>query len=263
MSESLLFAILGFLVACLLGTVFASFLWRRAVTVTTRKIIEDENFAGLDEVADLKADLRDARNSIAAKDREVGAAETKTAELAAAIAEAKASGEGTAENLKQELQNAGTALEAAHSERDVAKAALSEKDEEIKAAEERVEAAQMRVSELENAIRVLVKETSLFEATSPDQAPNETPLEANAPEAKTVTPSATTPNASGSKEDGANSSIAEITSSTEAPKPEETKPTAPTASGADDKDTAEPSLAISRSLEERIEALKQGENASA
>lgn len=259
MSESLLFAILGFLVACLLGTVFASFLWRRAVTVTTRKIIEDENFAGLDEVADLKADLRAAQNTIAAKDREIGAAETKTAELEAAIAEAKASGEGTAENLKQELQNAGTALEAAHSERDVAKAALSEKDEEIKAAEERVEAAQMRVSELENAIRVLVKETSLFEAG----APNETPLEANAPEAKTVTPSATTPNASGSKEDGANSSIAEIISSPEAPKPEETKPTEPTASGADDKDTPEPSLAISRSLEERIEALKQGENASA
>lgn len=259
MSESLLFAILGFLVACLLGTVFASFLWRRAVTVTTRRIMEDENFAGLDEVADLKADLRTAQNTIGSKDREIGAAETKAAELEAAIAEAKASGEGTAENLKQELQNAGTALEAAQSERDVAKAALAAKDEEIKAAEGRVEAAQKRVSELENAIRVLVKETSLFEASTP----RETPLEANAPEATAVIAAATTPNADGSKEGDANSPVAEITSSTEAPKAEETKPTTPTASGADEKDTAEPSLAISRSLEERIEALKQGENASA
>ncbi len=250
MSESLLFAVLGFLVACLLGTVFASFLWRRAVTVTTRQIMEDENFAGLDEVADLKADLRAAQTDIAAKDREIGAAETKAAELEAAIAEAKASGEGTAENLKQELQNAGTALEAAHSERDAAKAALSAKDEEIKAAEGRVEAAQKRVSELEDAIRALVKQTSLFEATSPDQAPKAAPLEANASEANAVTPTAAAPNAGGSQED-------------EAPKLEETKPTAPSASGTDDEDTAEPSLAISRSLEERIEALKQGENASA
>ncbi|MAN60762.1 MAG: hypothetical protein CMI60_02330, partial [Parvibaculum sp.] len=99
MSESLLFAILGFLVACLLGTVFASFLWRRAVTVTTRKIAEDENFAGLDEVADLKADLRAAQNTIGSKDREIGEAAAKTADLEAAIAEAKASGEGAAENL--------------------------------------------------------------------------------------------------------------------------------------------------------------------
>ena len=259
MSESLLFAILGFLVACLLGTVFASFLWRRAVTVTTRKIMEDENFAGLDEVADLKEDLRAAQNTIAAKDREIGAAETNTAELEAAIAEAKASSEGTAENLKQELQNAGTALEAAHSERDAAKAALSAKDEEIKAAEGRVEAAQKRVSELENAIRALVKETSLFEV----DAPKEAPLEANTHEAKAVTPPSTISNIGGSKGDEANSPIAKSTSSTEAPKPEETKPTAATASGNGDKDTAEPSLAISRSLEERIEALKQGENASA
>lgn len=263
MSESLLFAILGFLVACLLGTVFASFLWRRAVTVTTRKIMEDENYAGMDEVADLKADLRAAQNNIAAKDREIAAAETKAVELEAAIAEARASGEGTAENLKQELQNAATALEAAHSERDAAKAALTAKDGEIDAAEGRVEAAQKRVSELEDAIRALVRQTSLFETNSPGQAPEEASLEANAPEGKPVTPPSTTPNTDGSKDNGANVAIAESTSSAEAPMPEETKPTATPAAGNNDKDTAEPSLAISRSLEERIEALKQGENASA
>jgi len=259
MSESLLFAILGFLVACLLGTVFASFLWRRAVTVTTRKITDDENFAALDEVADLKADLRAAQNGIAAKDREIREAATKAAELEAAIAEAKASGEGATENLKAELQNAGAALETAHGERDAANAALAAKDEEIKAAEGRVEAAQERVTELENAIRALVKETSLFEAG----APKEVPQEAKAPEAKPLAAPTAAPNTGGSKEDGASPSIPGSTSSAEAPKPEGTTPIAATTSGADDEDTAEPSLAISRSLEERIEALKQGENASA
>jgi|TARA_R110002096_G_scaffold89742_12_gene203944 chromosome segregation ATPase len=241
MSESLLFAILGFLVACLLGTVFASFLWRRAVTVTTRKIAEDENFAGLDEVADLKADLRAAQNTIGSKDREIGEAAAKTADLEAAIAEAKASGEGAAENLKQELQNADAALDTAHGERDAAKAALASKEEEIKAAEGRTEAAQERVAELENAIRTLVKETSLFETSTPKQPP----LEAKKLEAKPLTSPAMSPNADGDTEDN-------------------TKPVATEAtSKADEEDTPEPSLAISRSLEERIEALKQGESTSA
>ena len=231
MSESLLFAILGFLVACLLGTVFASFLWRRAVTVTTRKIAEDENFAGLDEVADLKADLRAAQSTIGSKDREIGEAAAK----------AKASGEGAAENLKQELQNADAALDTAHGERDAAKAALASKEEEIKAAEGRTEAAQERVAELENAIRTLVKETSLFETSTPKQPP----LEAKKLEAKPLTSPAMSPNADGDTEDN-------------------TKPVATEAtSKADEEDTPEPSLAISRSLEERIEALKQGESTSA
>lgn len=256
MSESLLFAILGFLVACLLGTVFASFLWRRAVTVTKRKISEDENFAGLDEVAGLKADLRAAQNTIAAKDREIGEAATRAAELEAAVAEAQASGEGAVESLKQELQNAGAALEAAHSERDAAKAALTAKNDEIKAAEERVKAAQGRVAELENAIRALVRQTALFEAGTPDK----TVLEAKEPDAMPLTSSADSPNAGGHTEDDTKLAIAEGPASIEASKPLET---VRATSGADDEDTPEPSLAISRSLEERIEALKQGENASA
>lgn len=256
MSESLLFAILGFLIACLLGTVFASFLWRRAVTVTTRRITEDENFAGLDEVADLKADLRAAQNTISAKDREIGEAATRAADLEAAVTEAKASGEGAADSLKQELQNAGAALETAHSERDAAKAALTAKNDEVKAAEERVEAAQGRVTELENAIRALVKQTSLFEAGAPDK----TVLEAKEPDAMPLNSSAGSPNAGGRTEDDTAPSIADEPTSPQASKPVETDPTT---SKADDEDTPEPSLAISRSLEERIEALKQGENASA
>ncbi len=252
MSESLLFAILGFLVACLLGTVFASFLWRRAVTVTTRKITEDENFAGLDEVANLKTELRAAQNSVASKDREIDQAATKAAELEASIADAKASGEGAAASLKQELQAAGVALEAAHAERDAAKAALTAKDEEIKAAEEHVAEAQDRVAELENAIRALVKETSLFDA-KPQQ---ETPLDAQTLETKT--PTSPAPIASDNTNEDGNPSAAESTSSLQKP-----NPAAATELPAGDEDTVEPSLAISKSLEERIEALKQGEKTSA
>jgi len=228
MSESLLFALLGFLVACLIGTVFASFLWRRAVSVTTRRLTENENFAAQDEVADLKADLRAAQNTLTTKDREVSEAEARTAELEAAIADAQATGEGAAAELKRELQNASEALMAAHTERDAAKAALSARAAEI------VE-AKARVTLLESAIRTLAHETSLFDAPATMNAPDE--------EAASVT------SATNEEQPG------ETTPPAVPPAP---KTIAATPATSDD-DRMESSLAMTRSLEERIEALKQGE----
>lgn len=222
MSESLLFAILGFLVACLIGTVFASFLWRRAVTVTTRRITEDENFAAIDDVADLKADLRAAQNTLITKDREISEAAAKTAELEAAIADAHATGEGTEANLKRELQNASEALMAGHADRDAAKAALGAKDAEITEAKE-------RVTLLESAIRTLAQETSLFDDPTSMSAPDEQ----RAPADEATPPTAHT--------------APKTVAATPAPSEE---------------DRMEPSLAMTRSLEERIEALKQGEQAA-
>ncbi len=243
MSESLLFAILGFLIACLFGTVFASFLWRRAVKITTRKITQDENFADLGEVADLKADLRATQNSLATKDREIGDAQARTSELEAAVLEAQTSGEGTAENLRQELQDAATALEAANKERDTAKAALSAKDAEIKEAKE-------RVSVLENAIRTLAKEAALFDKDA--KGP-----EATAPTKPTVAAQTTT---SQEPQSAGASNIPATTPPTSTPTGAKPTPAKPDSS---EKDDLGPSQAVSRSLEERIEALKQGETSSA
>ncbi len=248
MSESLLFAILGFLVACLIGTVFASFLWRRAVTVTTRRITADENFAAIDEVADLKADLRAAQNSVMTKDREINEAVAKTAELEAAIADAHATGEGTEANLKRELQNASEALMAAHAERDAAKAALGAKDAEIAEAKK-------RVTLLESAIRTLAQETSLLndpEAISepaghaPTPTARATSEEQIAGTEKPASSESPTPPAEETQRPAAHSAPQTVTSNPASP--------------ADDR--MEPSLAMTRSLEERIEALKQGERSA-
>jgi chromosome segregation ATPase len=243
MSESLLFAILGFLVACLVGTVFASFLWRRAVSVTMRRITEDDNFAAIDEVADLKADLRAAQNTLATKDQEIRDAHARVAELETAITDAQATGEGAAENLKRELQNAGEALTAAHADRDAAKAALTAKDAKIAEATE-------RVTVLEGAIRTLAQQTSLF-----DKEPIQSSADNQAaPVAET---------AIDEQPDATNTQTA-------VPGPENTA-TEPTSSAMQSdsntiadtpEDRMEPSLAMSRSLEERIEALKQGEQSA-
>ncbi len=250
MSESLLFAILGFLVACLLGTVFASFLWRRAVSVTTRKMTDDENFADLGEVADLRADLRAAQNNLANKDREMSDVEAKVAELETSLIDAKAAGEGAAENLKQELQNAGKALEAAHRDRDAAKEAMTAKSDELAKAQD-------RVTELENAIRTLVKETALMDAQPPKSAPTTASVPPLSSE-KTEEKPAASPQ---SNEDGAKSETAAA-----APPLANAKPatsTSPGIASSNENEKEEPAEAVSRSLEERIEALKQGETPSA
>ncbi len=255
MSESLLFAILGFLVACLLGTVFASFLWRRAVTVTTRKITEDENFAAMDEVADLRADLRAAQNGLATKDREIVNAQARAADLETALSEAQASGEGTTENLKRELENAGKALEAAQGERDAAQAALSDKDSEVKAAlkakDGEIEQAQARVSLLENAIRTLAKEASLFETEPVSNA-----LTTSVPAAEVTTDS---PDPEGAPD----TPVATEDMPKEAPEPETPLKDVSKDDAAEAEPEPQQASAISRSLEERIEALKQGESPTA
>ena len=105
MSESLLFAILGFLTACLIGTVFASFLWRRAVAVTTRRITEDENFASLDQVANLRADLQSSRDLAAAKISEIEQAEARIADLEAALVKAESLPRGDGGRLEAGSEN--------------------------------------------------------------------------------------------------------------------------------------------------------------
>jgi|GEM_PF-2755113 len=252
MSESLIFAILGFLVACLFGTLVASFLWRRAVSVTKRSISDDENFASLEEVASLKADLREQQSALAASTREVKAKEAEIASLKEAQAQAETDKQATTENLREELRSAGTALETAIKERDEAQAALkTEQDvakERLTKKEAELSQAVGRVTFLETSIGTLVRNAT---AVLSPQAPL-------ALETSQVTPTQTAPT------QGASSDTMPDEKSegpTTAPDQTSIEGASEATVGSDDdaEETDETALDMTRSLEERIEALKQGQ----
>ena len=266
MSEGLIFAILGFLVACLFGTIVASFLWRRAVTVTKRSISEDENFASLEEVASLKAELREQQSASAASTREVKAKEIEIASLKEAQLQAETDQQSTTEKLREELRSAGTALETAINERKEAQAALkTEQDaakEQLAQKEAELTEKSERVTFLETSIRALASnatailspeehvgpETSPTEATSSEATSDETPEEpTTAPEQAPVeSPAVAT----------------DVSDAQQAASDKTSEPTIEALTSASDDDAEkidETALDMTRSLEERIEAVKQGQ----
>lgn len=271
MSEGLIFGILGFLIACLFGTVIASLLWRRAVSVTKRSISEDENFASLEEVASLKANLREQQSASSASTREVKAKEIEIASLKEAQTLAETDKQSTTETLREELRSAGTALETAINERKAAQAALKTEQDAAKELLARREAELSekteRVRFLETSIRTLAGSAAAIlspealdghetppiaamssEATTSDATSDETPEEpATAPEQAQAESTAEAIEVSDAQQ-GASGTI--------------TEPATEAATSATDDDAEkidETALDVTRSLEERIEALKQGQ----
>jgi len=273
MSESLIFAILGFLVACLFGTVVASFLWRRAVSVTKRSISEDENFASLEEVASLKADLREQQSALSTSTRDIKSKEAEIASLKEAQTQAETDKQATTEKLREELRSAGTALETAIKERETAQAALqTEQDatkERLAKKEAEVSQATGRITFLETSIRTLVSDATAvlspppLASETPQVTPTQTPTTQAAssgtmPDEKPEEP-ATAPEQmpiEGSSEATVDSHTHQVNSETN---PEPAMVVSKTASDDDAEETDETALDITRSLEERIEALKQGQ----
>ncbi|PCJ68526.1 MAG: hypothetical protein COA62_15340 [Rhodobiaceae bacterium] len=220
MSESLMFALLGFLVACLFGTVCASFLWRRAVIVTTRRITGGD-----------KSEIREDSAENSARDQEVAELRSEIAARDAERSHAETSLHKTAEDLRVKLT-------AAQSDQKAAQTALQAKQDDLTS-------AQAHINTLETAIQTLVKTTGLGIISTPEMPeppepaingvskPNETPetgiaLETAKPE---VTSEPTAPQ------------VAETTRSDQP----------------DDISESDPTIDVTRSLEERIEALKQGQ----
>ena len=246
MSESLIFAILGFLVACLFGTVIASFLWRRAVAVTRRNITEDENFASLEEVADLKAEIREIQDAQRAGQREIKAREIEIAKLEDAKSKADDNNNLTNKTLREDLTTAEAALQKAYADRDAAQSALALEQDTAKTLLETKQtelvSARDRVDFLEKAIRALAKNAADLVAATPAEAAEPSIGQAATDDDTDSEKSATTQATSDTAVSGASTSGGEPRL---APSEENADPIA---------------LDVTRSLEERIEALKQGQS---
>jgi chromosome segregation ATPase len=265
-----MFAVLGFLIACLFGTVVASLLWRRAVSVTKRSISQDENFASLEEVADLKSEIGSLQNTQRENAREIRAKEIEIA----ALEEAKAKAEGNTEHankaMRDELANAGAALEKAVSEREEAKSALKHEQETARtllaASQSDLAKATERVAFLETSIRTLaqvvpdlVPEPEVTDSAASDEVVQETEAE----------PVSTVPNTHSEEtpvREGTPDSSEEAAETTEtlqsAGDSRTTTPAVESNAPSTTQDDAivDPSVVdVTKSLEERIEALKQGQ----
>lgn len=230
MSESLMFALLGFLVACFFGTIFANFLWRRAVTVTTRSLTEGESYVSNAEISDLQADIRDLRRTLSERDREVRKWTERAEELQAAQSEAEENVQGATASLTEELKTASTALDGANRELKDTKSTLTERENDLEAARERISFLETAIRSLAENAAVLPAKTAEKVERTEEQAP-ETVSEA-APPAADVSSSETK-----TAEDGPERPLTET------------------------KDEAAAAVDMARSLEERIEALKHGQPA--
>lgn len=200
MSESLMFALLGFLVACLFGTVCANFLWRRAVMVTTRRVADGD-----------KSEIREDIAGNSARDQEVAELRSEIAARDAERSHAETSHHKTAEDLRVELTTA-------QSDQKAAQTALQAKQDDLTS-------AQARINTLETAIQTLAKTADVGITSTPETG---VALETAKPE---VTSEPTAPQ------------VAETTRSDQP----------------DDISEGDPTIDVTRSLEERIEALKQGQ----
>lgn len=229
MTESLMFALLGFLVACFFGTVFANFLWRRAVTVTTRRLTENSGESSNADISDLQADIRDLRRTLSDRDREVRKWTERAEELQAAQSEAEENVQGATASLTEELKTATEALDAANRELNDAKSTLTERENELAAARE-------RIGFLETAIRSLAESAAVL----PPKTAEKLEKEEDRPQ-ETVSEAAPAAGFSSSETGTAGES--------------------PERAPAEPADEAAAAVDMTRSLEERIEALKQGQPA--
>ncbi len=213
MSENLMFAILGFLIACLVGTVIARFLWLRAVTVTTQAISGTHSPRSNVAIAGSSAELRSRDQEITSRD-------------------ASRSQEETA--LRRTVEDLRTQLDDAHRDHQTASDALQS---------EQTERAEMsgRVALLETAIRTLTEAASLQGSWPAEQSPPHT------------APLADTTPAPGEDADVPTPSEAETTMTAEQ------EPKAPVDNTNRDTPAADRAIDVTRSLEERIEALKKGQ----
>jgi len=214
MSANLMFALLGFLTACLLGTVCASFLWRRAVIVTTRRIVGEDKTKTHEEFAE---------NSV--RDQEVAKLRSKIASRDAERSQTETSLHKTVEDLRVELT-------AAQHDQETVQATLCARQEDLTIAKNRINA-------LETAIQTLAETAGVAIASTPE------PILGDAPTPNDTSETGAAPETAGPGV--ANEPIA----------PQVAKGLSIDKS-ADDLE-GDPAIHVTRSLEERIEALKQGQ----
>ncbi|MEQ9518509.1 MAG: hypothetical protein RLN89_03615 [Parvibaculum sp.] len=240
MSESLLFAILGFLIACLFGTVFASFLWRRAVTVTKRRL--GLTSADRDSEADTEtlAEMQELRRRLGERDLQVRNLKSKTELQNQDRAENEAEAR---DEVKRQLSSAARELEKAAAEKARLAAELAVAEARTAETETALIAQSQRVDTLEAAIRTLVTSANLSPLALPIA-----PEEVNEPREWETEPTSDARDDE-NKDPNFNATTADETNGDAGNEP------------AEQADEADRTLvaAASQSLDDRIQALMQGQ----
>lgn len=253
MSESLLFAVLGFLIACLFGTVFASLLWRRAVTVTKRKLGVADSATPDAVDPETLAEMQELRRRLGERDLQVRnlKSDNERQNQDRAVSEAEARDE-----VKRQLTSAARELEKAATDKAKLEKDLTDVENRLSTVEKDLHTTQNtlstrneRIQALEDAIRTLVVSTGLpsVESDQPVQdLPNEPETdpareepEHPAIEEADIPGHQLTPNSAKDGDDNADIDTAQ----------------------SDDESEASDTLvaAASQSLDERIQALMQGQ----
>ena len=297
MVESLMLIALGFMTATFIGILLSQFIWRRAVTVTTRRLQENPDQPAenvLPENGDTAA-LQAAQHELVTVKAELAGSQTTIGSLQS-TAQDETAQKG---DLAQEIERVTTELSQSESKVEQAKGALSEAETKILSLSSDAAAKEKEVSELTQALNASKQEAEAAETgrvkaegiltnvsaaaaalvatlpREPDTAPPATktpetdaaPKEATSIESEQaeVSPALEAPEVSETldtalqSEEGHSALVAAVPTLDEFAAREEAAEDQP--ENPDDVDQAsidEASLATASTLDARIEALKEG-----
>ena len=297
MVESLMLIALGFMTATFIGILLSQFIWRRAVTVTTRRLQENPDQPAenvLPENGDTAA-LQAAQHELVTVKAELAGSQTTIGSLQS-TAQDETAQKG---DLAQEIERVTTELSQSESKVEQAKGALSEAETKILSLSSDAAAKEKEVSELTQALNASKQEAEAAETgrvkaegiltnvsaaaaalvatlpREPDTAPPATktpetdaaPKEATSIESEQaeVSPAleapevSETPDTALQSEEGHSALVAAVPTLDEFAAREEAAEDQP--ENPDDVDQAsidEASLATASTLDARIEALKEG-----
>ena len=287
MVESLMLIALGFMTATFIGILLSQFIWRRAVTVTTRRLQENPDQPAenvLPENGDTAA-LQAAQHELVTVKAELAGSQTTIGSLQS-TAQDETAQKG---DLAQEIERVTTELSQSESKVEQAKGALSEAETKILSLSSDAAAKEKEVSELTQALNASKQEAKTAEtgrvkaegiltnvsaaaaalvATLPrepetDAAPKEAASieseQAEASPALEAPEVSETPDTALQSEEGHSALVAAIPTLDEFAAREETAEEQP--ENPDDVDQAaidEVPLATASTLDARIEALKEG-----
>ena len=161
MVESLMLIALGFMTATFIGILLSQFIWRRAVTVTTRRLQENPDQPAenvLPENGDTAA-LQAAQHELVTVKAELAGSQTTIGSLQS-TAQDETAQKG---DLAQEIERVTTELSQSESKVEQAKGALSEAETKILSLSSDAAAKEKEVSELTQALNASKQEAEAAE----------------------------------------------------------------------------------------------------
>ncbi|MBI1261026.1 MAG: hypothetical protein GC184_04820 [Rhizobiales bacterium] len=162
MIESLILVALGFLIATLFSIIALQFVWRRAVTLTTRRMgIDAKTLAEADEYSQAGRTIPELEIALHQREQEISV----LAERNAHMAEAYANEQRESENLRQAYNTAEEGRLAAEQERDNATATVQSLRNDIDGLNMRLANAAHESEERAQKLAAMQQRIATFEAT--------------------------------------------------------------------------------------------------